>query len=65
MIEEQYVKYSTACLLKEKGFDEKCKGHYSKNKERLGKFYLWEGDGLCNSEFKDWEYEVMVSAPTQ
>ncbi len=65
MIKEQYVTYSTACLLKEKGFDEKCKGFYSKKKGQVGRFKYWEGDGFSHSDFKDWDYEVMVSAPTQ
>lgn len=61
-ISERYVNYKTAKLLKEAGFDEKCKSFYDKNKKQK----CWEeGSGLSNSEMDEFTNMNSVSAPTQ
>lgn len=55
MIEERYVNFETAKLLKEKGFNEECMGFYSDDN-----FGISTGE-TRNSEWKD----GYISAPTQ
>ena len=64
MIAEKYLKYSLAKLLKEAGFNEKCKSFYDKDR----KLKFWEeGHYLKNSEidtFPNLKENNVVSAPT-
>jgi hypothetical protein len=61
-ISERYVNYKTAKLLKEAGFDEKCKSIYDKNKKLK---YWEEGSVLTNSEIDSFPNMNHISAPTQ
>jgi len=58
MIKEAYVSFETALLLKEKRFDEECRGffHTAFEDPHLS---TWNGD------HKNSDYEECVSAPTQ
>ena len=61
-ISERYVNYKTAKLLKEAGFDEKCKSIYDKNKKLK---YWEEGSVLTNSEIDSFPNMNHISAPPQ
>lgn len=57
MITEDYVSFETAKLLKEKGFDEKCRALYT--------FWLDEVEGPKEDEAENWNIEPKYfSAPT-
>lgn len=59
MINEDYVSFETAKLLKEKGFYEKCRQYYYKDNLILSK------SGICNEELNNYkEAEEGWSAPT-
>lgn len=57
MIEERYVNFETAILLKEKGFDEYCRGYYKFDKT-LG----FLNDALVNNSVLNDGFDI--SAPT-
>lgn len=57
MIQEAYVSYETAKLLKEKGFDESCRWAYDPNSSSFAKNF----SEPKNSELSEYEY----SKPTQ
>ena len=59
MIKERYVSFTLAMKLREKGFDERTKGHYSLKESSFKEFKYWEGEGYRNSK---WPYPL--SAPT-
>lgn len=61
-ISERFVTYKTAKMLKEAGFDEKCKSFYDKNKKQK---YWEEGSVLSNSEMEEFQNMNSISAPTQ
>ena len=63
-LRKDVVSFEVGKLLKEKGYDEPCKGFYSLKESTYGVFKYWEGEGFRHSDFKDWEHDVMVSAPT-
>ena len=57
MIKEDYVNFETAKLLKEKGFDEKCRALYT--------FWFDEVEGPKEDEAENWNIEPKYfSAPT-
>ena len=57
MIQEDYVSFETAKLLKEKGFDEKCRALYT--------FWFDEVEGPKEDEAENWNIEPKYfSAPT-
>lgn len=59
MITEDYVSYKTAKLLKEKGFDEKCRQYYYKDN------LIHSRSGVCNEELNNYkEVGEGWSAPT-
>ena len=62
MIQEAYVSFETAKLLKEKGFDEKCLHYYEDNRHRDEgiKFSDW-----CNIEYSNSEIGRRFTCPTQ
>ena len=57
MIEEQFVSFETAKLLKEAGFDVPCISQYMQNG------FKWNGVSLNKVNFN--EYESVFSCPTQ
>lgn len=58
MIQEQYVSFETAKLLKEKGFGEKCRSLYT--------FWFDEVEGPKEDKAENWNIELKYfSAPTQ
>lgn len=57
MIEESYVSFDTAKLLKEAGFDVPCISQYMQNG------FKWNGGSLNKVNFN--EYETVFSCPTQ
>lgn len=58
MIKEDYVSFETAMLLKEKGFNEKCREYYVKSKECGIEFY---SGGTCDYNTVE---GLVCSAPT-
>lgn len=57
MIEESYVRFDTAKMLKEAGFDVPCNSQYMQNGFR------WDGGSSNKVNFN--EYETVFSCPTQ
>lgn len=55
MVKERYVSYEVAMLLKDKGFNEPCRGVYEEKVLRINTLCDW-----FNSDFSEY-----VSAPTQ
>ena len=67
MIEEQFVSFGTARMLKEAGFDVPCRGIYRAYRIGTSVFHEYDRkstkDGLCRNAVDGFQYEYL--APTQ
>lgn len=65
MIQEQYVSFETAKLLKEKGFNETCRWVYNLNDQRLIPADFHTNTNFIFNTYLNEYFPNLISAPTQ